>query len=219
VLWHLRYARLGPAAWLSQKDVVKHVPRVLRRAGLGFAMSGGFHPLPKIAFVDPIPVGYRSVGEWADAALLLPPGEAPDLDALNAASVAGLRFLEARLPEGRRGTWGRVRYAFLSPVAAVVVSPAVTPASVAALDVPDADDALAGLLRASPHGDRDGTAVHACVLAWPVPGHPPGRPHEVLSAALGVEVVPSDLVRLYDDPRLAPRPAVPAAAPEPAANP
>jgi hypothetical protein len=41
-------------------------------------------------------------------------------------------------------------------------------------------------------------------MTWIRTGRPPGRAHEVLTNALGREYVPSELVRLYDDPRARP---------------
>ena len=99
--WHLVFTKVGPAAYLSQKDLVKHLPRILRRAGLKARMSGGFHPLPKVSYREPMPVGYQGAGEWMDAWLAADAG-APDLDALNRASVSGIVFLRVEPAVGRR---------------------------------------------------------------------------------------------------------------------
>jgi radical SAM family uncharacterized protein len=193
-IFHLRYTRLGRAAWLSQKDVVKHLPRVLRRAGVATALSLGFHPMPKITYCTPVPVGYRSVGEWMDVQVV---GDSPPtIAALNAASVDGVEFLAAVPVASRRGPERPLRFAFLATADPGSLAGALSPATVAPL----ADRGLVATLLASPHGDRGGAATRACVLTWPS-DHPPGRPHEVLSAVTRLEYAPSDFVRLYDDPR------------------
>ncbi|MBM4397151.1 MAG: DUF2344 domain-containing protein, partial [Deltaproteobacteria bacterium] len=186
VLWHLRFTKTGRAAWLSQKDMVKHLPRVLRRAGLRLDVSHGFHPMPRLSYRPPLPVGYRSVGEWADAAVLLAEGETVSLPALNAASIDGIVFRSAERAARRTRPGDTWRLAFASPLALAEAAALLAPLPVSALDDPDA----AGLLA--------GSAL--CVLEWPVASHPPGRPHEVLSAAFGVPFTPWDFVRLREAP-------------------
>jgi hypothetical protein len=186
VLWHLRYTKTGRAAWLSQKDMVKHLPRVLRRAGLRLDVSHGFHPMPRLSYRPPLPVGYRSVGEWADAVVLLAEGESVSLDALNAASVDGIVFASAERKAKRTRPGDTWRLAFASPVPLTEAVARLAPLPVSALD----DDDATGLLAGS----------DLCVLDWTVTAHPPGRPHEVLSAAFGVPFTPWDLVRLRETP-------------------
>lgn len=191
---HITYTRLDRAAWLSQKDLVKHIPRILRRAGLETVLSLGYHPMPKIAYCPPVPVGYRSVGEWIDAWLLVPEGGIPTPGAFEVASIDGLHVRTVAVAEGKARQGKVVRYAFPCDVNPATFAEAIAPATTAPLS----DDEAA--LIATHVRDQD-PPPSRLVLSWPMEGHPPGRPHEVLSAVLGRELSPYDFVRLYDDPR------------------
>ena len=37
--------------------------RAIRRAGIPVKYSGGFHPMPRVAFSDPLPIGMESLNE------------------------------------------------------------------------------------------------------------------------------------------------------------
>ena len=193
--WHLVFTKVGPAAYLSQKDLVKHLPRILRRAGLKARMSGGFHPLPKVSYREPMPVGYQGAGEWMDA-WLAADGGAPDLDALNRASVSGIAFLRVDAAAGRRRPPGDIRYAFASPLDADATAARLAPLRVEPPTAAEAASLAAAGLDPDPIVGRD-----PLVLVWPRGAHLPHRPHETLSLALGREFLPGELVRLYDDPR------------------
>src|SRR5690606_33558809 len=64
--YRLRYAKFGPARFASHLDLGRALGRALRRAGLPVAYSQGFHPLPKMAFGPPLPVGVESEAEFVD---------------------------------------------------------------------------------------------------------------------------------------------------------
>jgi radical SAM family uncharacterized protein len=189
VAWHLVFTKVGRSAWLSQKDLVKHLPRILRRAGLRVKLSGGFHPLPKVSYREPMPVGYQGAGEWMDAVVL---EGAPSLEDLNRASVAGMVFREARILEGKRTPVEDSRYVFAADPGAGDPVALLDPVRVVALGEQD----LAALAQAPLDPDPRLAGNALWILVWPREDHPPGRPHEYLTAALGREYVPGDLVRL-----------------------
>lgn len=187
--WHLVFTKVGRAAWLSQKDMVAHLPRILRRAGLRLDLSRGFHPMPRISYRPPMPVGYQSVGEWVVAAVLLGQGGAPDLEALNRASVEGIEFLRAVRVPARRVRPGPTRYVFRSghPPEDLDLPPWLGPRQAR-----DVDPRVARCLDPT-------RGAHLVEVAWPESGRPPGPLHEVVERAAGVPYTPHDFVRLYDD--------------------
>jgi len=188
---HFVFTKTGSVAWLSQKDIVKHLPRVLRRAGLRPVLSGGYHPQPRITYRAPMPVGYRSAGEWVTA-ILHPEDVEPDIRELNRVSMEGMEFIETRAVPVRRLTPGPTRYAFMSPVDASIAAQIIPdPLTVSPLPT---DEKLAQSMLGSPDG------MYPCVLDWPDGERPPGRPHEIVENALGARFLPSDFVRLYDRP-------------------
>ena len=73
----LRYTKLGRVAYLSHLDLVRHLPRVFRRAGVELFYSVGFHPKPELSFGPALGLGIPSLGELLDVKLAepMPPDE------------------------------------------------------------------------------------------------------------------------------------------------
>jgi len=67
--YRLRYSKLGPAAFLSHLDLVRHLPRAFRRAGMEIFYSRGFHPKPGLSFGPALGLGIPSLGELMDVDL------------------------------------------------------------------------------------------------------------------------------------------------------
>jgi radical SAM family uncharacterized protein/radical SAM-linked protein len=65
----LRYTKLGRVAFLGHLDLVRHLPRVFRRAGVELRYSIGFHPKPDLSFGPALALGIPSLGELLDVKL------------------------------------------------------------------------------------------------------------------------------------------------------
>jgi len=69
----LIYSKLGSARFFGHLELANLFARALRRAGIGMLYSQGYHPMPRLSFDDPLPLGMESQGErmWlkADAGL------------------------------------------------------------------------------------------------------------------------------------------------------
>lgn len=192
--WHMVYTRSGASAWLSQIDLVKHIPRIFKRAGYEPVFSGGFHPMPRFSYCEPMAVGYRSAGEWLDARIHC--AEQPDLERLNASSLDGLRFVSVAPMHGKRLGFRPMRFAFSCPVDPVRAADLLGPFSGGALDDPLG---IPGLDFMKPMPFRPGETVW--ILVWPGRADRPAeRAYSWLSGLMGRPYVPSDLVRLYDSP-------------------
>jgi len=105
--YRLSYSKLGPAAFLAHLDLVRHLPRAFRRAGLEIYYSKGFHPKPGLSFGPALGLGIPSLGEWLDVKLVdrLPADEL--LGRLRAVSPPGIEFLAARLLKDGEAPLGR----------------------------------------------------------------------------------------------------------------
>jgi radical SAM-linked protein len=88
--YRLRYARFGPARFASHLDLGRALGRALRRAALPVAYSQGFHPLPKMAFGPPLPVGVESEAEFLELTLTRELAPEEIARRLNAVLPAGL---------------------------------------------------------------------------------------------------------------------------------
>jgi radical SAM family uncharacterized protein/radical SAM-linked protein len=106
--FRLRYSKLGPAAFLAHLDLVRHLPRAFRRAGLEIYYSKGFHPKPALSFGPALGLGIPSLGEMVDVKLVgkLTAGEI--LSRLRSVSPPGIVFLSAEALGDRDPPLGRV---------------------------------------------------------------------------------------------------------------
>lgn len=86
----IAYGISGRLAFLSHLETIRSVERIIRRAGLPFAITEGFNPHMKIAFGPALPVGAGSVCEYVDVRLreYVAPDDA--LAALQAAAPTNL---------------------------------------------------------------------------------------------------------------------------------
>lgn len=57
------YSKRGDARFFGHLELANIISRAFRRAGVELAYSQGFHPMPKISFNDPLPVGMEGAHE------------------------------------------------------------------------------------------------------------------------------------------------------------
>lgn len=62
-----KYTKTDGAEYLSHLDLLRHIDRTLRRAGIKVKTSEGFHPHPKIFMNNPLGLGVKSVAEYCAA--------------------------------------------------------------------------------------------------------------------------------------------------------
>jgi radical SAM-linked protein len=92
--WLLRFARRGPARYLSHLDTARVVQRTFARAGVPIALSQGMRPKPRFSLPLPLPVGAAGADELA--VVEVPEGALATTDvlrALRAASPPGVEPL------------------------------------------------------------------------------------------------------------------------------
>lgn len=91
----LRYSKTGAAGLLSHLELMAAVIRAIRRAGIHVRYSQGFHPMPRLSFGQPLPVGIESMDEYMDMELCGKAEPAGLVERLNREMPEGLRFLSA----------------------------------------------------------------------------------------------------------------------------
>jgi len=99
VRYRLRFAKTGAVALLGHLDLIRELPRVIRRAGVRTAYTEGFHPKPDMSFGPALSLGVASLDEYADIKLIDAPPPEELLRRLELHTAGGLRFLDARLLE------------------------------------------------------------------------------------------------------------------------
>lgn len=99
-IWYrLSFAKMEEGRWLSHLEMIAAMYRSLRRSGLPLAFTGGYHPLPRVAFHLALPVGVESLAETLDLELAAEIGAAALIQNLNLVLPPGLKILHAqRLP-------------------------------------------------------------------------------------------------------------------------
>ncbi len=60
----LAYRKIGSARFFGHLELSHIFSRAIRRAGIKVKYSQGFHPMPRISFDDPLPLGMESEGEY-----------------------------------------------------------------------------------------------------------------------------------------------------------
>src|SRR4051812_14664991 len=107
--YRLRYTKLGRVAFLGHLDLVRHLPRIFRRAGFSLFYSEGFHPKPELSYGPALGLGIPSLGELCDVTMV--DDVAPDelLRRLARVTLDGIEFLEAaRLGPADRAVGGAI---------------------------------------------------------------------------------------------------------------
>jgi radical SAM-linked protein len=101
------FAKEGDARFFGHLEMVNIFVRALRRAAIPVQHSQGFHPMPKIAFSDPLPIGLESLCETFN--LSVDASVCPDdlVQKLNDQLPAGLRILACEPAQaGKKGQAG-----------------------------------------------------------------------------------------------------------------
>ncbi|MGE5188799.1 MAG: TIGR03936 family radical SAM-associated protein [Gemmatimonadota bacterium] len=93
----IRYAKEGPARYLSGLEIQSLWARALRRAGFTPAYSQGFNPAPRLSFSPALPVGTESLAEFVEADFARPTVVHDLMKRLPACLPPGIAPLDARL--------------------------------------------------------------------------------------------------------------------------
>lgn len=114
--FRLRFAKSGTLRLLSHHDLLRTFERMLRRAGLPFKSTAGFHPGPRLVFALSLPLGVDGLDEVVELELTSEMDGADVLAGLNAAAPAGLTFTRiAAVPMKATAVPRRVEYRLAVP--------------------------------------------------------------------------------------------------------
>jgi radical SAM family uncharacterized protein/radical SAM-linked protein len=87
------YEKLGAAAFLSHLDLIRALPRAMRRLELPLSYSQGFHPKPDMTFGPALSLGVASLCEAVDVRIAADLDPVEILSELSAGAQPGLRFV------------------------------------------------------------------------------------------------------------------------------
>ncbi len=112
----IRFCKQGDLRLIGHRDLMRCLERLTRRAGLGLALSEGFHPKPRMTLPLPLAVGIEGEDEIMEVELTeLPEGEelSPRL-ARQAPPGLTFRSVEVLPPGGRKARPAPPRTRFAS---------------------------------------------------------------------------------------------------------
>ncbi|MDR2644179.1 MAG: TIGR03936 family radical SAM-associated protein [Planctomycetaceae bacterium] len=93
----IRFSKSGNLKYIGHKDLLRAFVLLFRRAGLPFAMSGGYHPKIRMSFPSALALGIEGFDEVLELELKEPVDSSVLLAELNRQSLDGLNFLSARV--------------------------------------------------------------------------------------------------------------------------
>lgn len=146
----LTLAKRGRARMVAHLEYLAMFQRAIRRAGLPIRFSGGFHPKPKVSYLEALPMGVASEAELVDLELLRP----VDLNRL-------IDDVNVQLPEGFTIIEGEViPWKSPSPSTAVAASRYRVPLPLnAPSDLAERIDAMLAAERVSVHKQKKGRDI------------------------------------------------------------
>lgn len=89
-------SKLGRARMVAHLEYLKMFQRAVRRAGLPVRYSQGFHPMPKISFLEALPMGVSSEAELVDLELNCSVDVEESIAAINVELPEGFKINEGR---------------------------------------------------------------------------------------------------------------------------
>ncbi len=92
----LTYTKLGDARFFGHLELSHIFSRAIRRAHIRVQFSKGFHPMPKLSFDDPLPLGIESQAEQMRMLVSTRHGCVDVKDAMNQQLPAGVRIIDCR---------------------------------------------------------------------------------------------------------------------------
>jgi radical SAM family uncharacterized protein/radical SAM-linked protein len=93
--YRLRFEKTGAAALLGHLDLIRELPRAIRRAGVRIAYTEGYHPKPDMTFGPALSLGIASVDEYFDVRLIDAPPPEELVQRLSTSACPGITFLDA----------------------------------------------------------------------------------------------------------------------------
>lgn len=94
----LKLAKRGRAKMVAHLEYLTMFQRAVRRAKLPVRFSQGFHPTPKVSYLEALPMGVESEAELVDIELFEPLAAAEVASRLNAQLPEGFTILSAEIP-------------------------------------------------------------------------------------------------------------------------
>ena len=92
----IKFRKYGALKFIGHLDVMRYFQKVMRRADIPIAFTGGFSPHMIMSFASPLGIGLESDGEYLDIELTEPIASREAVQRMNEAGVEGIEVLSLR---------------------------------------------------------------------------------------------------------------------------
>lgn len=92
----IKFRKYGALRFIGHLDVMRFFQKVMRRADIPIAFTGGYSPHMIMSFASPLGIGITSDGEYFDIELTEPISSAEAVRRMNAVMVEGMEVLSFR---------------------------------------------------------------------------------------------------------------------------
>ena len=92
----IKFRKYGALRFIGHLDVMRFFQKVMRRADIPIAFTGGYSPHMIMSFASPLGIGLSSDGEYFDIELTAPISSSEAMRRMNKACVEGIEVLSFR---------------------------------------------------------------------------------------------------------------------------
>ena len=92
----IKFRKYGALKFIGHLDVMRYFQKVMRRADIPIAFTGGFSPHMIMSFASPLGIGLESDGEYMDIELTDPIESEEAVRRMNEAGVEGIEVISFR---------------------------------------------------------------------------------------------------------------------------
>ena len=92
----IKFRKYGALRFIGHLDVMRFFQKVMRRADIPIAFTGGFSPHMIMSFASPLGIGLSSEGEYLDIELTRPVDSAEAVKRMNEVCVEGIEVVSFR---------------------------------------------------------------------------------------------------------------------------
>ena len=101
----IKFRKYGVLRFIGHLDVMRFFQKLMRRADIPIAFTGGYSPHMIMSFASPLGIGLTSDGEYLDIELTAPVDSGDAVKRMNEESVEGIEILSIRqIPDEKKMT-------------------------------------------------------------------------------------------------------------------
>ena len=101
----IKFRKYGVLRFIGHLDVMRFFQKLMRRADIPIAFTGGYSPHMIMSFASPLGIGLTSDGEYLDIELTAPVNSQEAVKRMNKECVEGIEVLSIRqIPDEKKMT-------------------------------------------------------------------------------------------------------------------